>query len=102
MEASTKIKKYRINNQLVVYTRKTAEMETTEEYIEVKHDRYLDTLKNNFYVTNRIRMDNGTIYETREHQKRVRYGQVANEFSFYYVEFNSVILDLMSFGISKW
>lgn len=59
-------------------------------------------IKDNFYVTNRISMDSGTIYETREHKKRVRYGQEAQEFNFYYVEFNSVILKLMSFGISKW
>lgn len=59
-------------------------------------------IKHNFYVTNRIRMDSGTIYETREHQKRVRYGQVAHEINFYYVEFNSFILYLMSSGISKW
>lgn len=47
-------------------------------------------IKDNFYVTNRISMDSGTIYETREHKKRVRNGQVAQEFNFYYVEFNSV------------
>lgn len=43
-------------------------------------------------------MDSGTIYETREHKKRVRNGQVAQEFNFYYVEFNSVFWNYCPLG----